>query len=65
MANAIAGRVKKPTVAMLTDEISTLIDTINKNARLARESEKELVKLRKRNDKSFAQMKKALDRLGA
>ncbi len=49
---------------MLTDEISRLIDKISENARLARESEKQLVKLRKRNDRSFAQMKKALDRLG-
>ena len=65
MANAIARRARKPTVAILTDEISILIDKISENARLARESEKELVALRKRNDKSFAQMKRALDRLGA
>ncbi len=65
MANAVAGRVKRPAVAIATDEISAYIKQISDNARLARESEKELVALRKRNDKSFAQMKRALDRLGA
>ena len=65
MANVIARNAKKPTVGMVTDEISILINEISENARLARESEKELAALRKRNDRSFAQMKKALDRLGA
>lgn len=63
MANALAGRVKKTGVAIATDEISALIKQISENARLARESEKELVLLRKRNERSFAKMKKALDRL--
>ena len=65
MANVIARDARKATAPTVTDEISMLIDRISENAKLARQSEKELVALRKRNDKSFAQMRKALDRLGA
>jgi hypothetical protein len=63
MANAVAERIKKPTVVTATDEISELLKQISENARLARQSEKELVALRKQNEKSFAEMHKALDRL--
>ncbi len=65
MADVIARQSAKQKVTRMNDEISTLIDTIRVNAQLARESEKELAALRKRNDRSFAQMKKALDRLVA
>jgi hypothetical protein len=65
MANVIARDARKATTPNVTDEIAMLIDRIRENAKLARQSEKELVALRKRNDRSFAQMKKALDRLSA
>ncbi len=65
MANVITREVRKTTAPAVTDEIAMLIDRIRENAKLARQSEKELVALRKRNDRSFAQMKKALDRLSA
>ncbi len=63
MANALAERIKRPSVAAATDEISALFKQISENARWARQSEKELAALRKQNDKSFAEMKKVLDRV--
>lgn len=65
MANALAERITKPVANDEIDEISKLIKQISENARLARQSEKELVALRKQNEKSFAEMHEALDRLRA
>ncbi len=46
MANALAERITKPVATDEIDEISKLIKQISGNARLARQSEKELVALR-------------------
>jgi len=63
MADAVVERGAKPVTASAIDEISVFIKQISENARLARQSEKELANLRKQNEKSFAEMHKALDRL--
>lgn len=64
MGDVLTPQLTKSNATAFTKELVGLLDKINENGRIARETDKEIKRLRKLNDKSFAQMKKAVERLG-
>lgn len=61
MSEALTRQLGKSSIAAFTKELDGLLDQINENGRLARETDKEIQRLRKLNDKSFEKMKKAVE----
>lgn len=62
MSDVMTRQLGKSSVAAFTRELNDLLDKINENGRISRETDKEIQRLRKLNDKSFEKMKKAVER---